>query len=75
MATDSQSEIAASVAALQDLGPGYVGALSDSRPDGVWLLGCELPGPQDSVARARVRTVAGRQDAVGAIATSAWDIS
>ena len=43
------------------------GALSDSRPDGVLLLGGELLGEPHSVARAGVSAAARREDAGGEI--------
>ena len=43
------------------------GALSGARPDGILLLGGELHGQPNSVARARVSVAAGRKDAGGEV--------
>ena len=57
MAADSQAEIAASVAALQDLGPGYDQALAEGL---VERIGAEIDKRIAAVARLRGTPPSGR---------------
>ena len=73
MATDRQAEIAASVAALQDLGPGYDQALAEGL---VERIGAEvdkrIAAEIDDRVTAGVGETPGRERGVAAFRLAAW---